>query len=45
MPKNLFSPPWGVQVHPLHPLAMPMSITKQNAGSEAKRATKDILVT
>ena len=23
--RNFFSPPWGVQVHPLHPLSTPMS--------------------
>ena len=25
--KIFFSPPWGVQVHPLHPLATPMTLT------------------
>jgi len=26
-PGKNFSPPWGVQVHPLHPLATPMPLT------------------
>jgi len=30
--KNYFSPPWGVQLHPLHPLATPMFGTGVIAG-------------